>query len=66
MAQKITRCRAAFWLAGMLALGQLPAQATTVNVRVTVLSPPCIINGGRPIEVDFGDEVMTTRIDGAN
>ncbi len=27
---------------------------------------PCIINGGRPIEVDFGDEVMTTRIDGAN
>ncbi|WP_262370366.1 fimbrial protein [Serratia marcescens] len=66
MVPRIKRCRAPFWLAGMLALGQLPAQATTVNVRVTVLSPPCIINGGRPIEVDFGDEVMTTRIDGAN
>lgn len=46
MAQKITRCRAPFWLAGMLALGQLPAQATTVNVRVTVLSPPASSTAG--------------------
>ncbi|AOE99969.1 MULTISPECIES: fimbrial protein [Serratia] len=66
MVLRITRGRALIGLAGLLALGLPPAQATTVNVRVTVLSPPCIINGGRPIEVDFGDEVMTTRIDGVN
>jgi type 1 fimbria pilin len=27
-------------------------------------SPPCDVNGGNTIDVDFGDEVMTTRIDG--
>lgn len=41
--------------------------ATTVSVKVTVLAPlPCVINGNKPIEVDFGDEVMTTRLDGSN
>ncbi|HGM6909401.1 TPA: fimbrial protein [Serratia marcescens] len=41
--------------------------ATTVTVSVTVLAPlPCVINGGKPIEVDFGSEVLTTRIDGSN
>lgn len=40
---------------------------STISVKVTVLAPlPCIINGNKPIEVDFGDEVMTTRIDGSN
>ncbi|MBH3259023.1 fimbrial protein [Serratia marcescens] len=41
--------------------------ASTVTVSVTVLAPlPCTLNGGKPIEVNFGDEVMTTRIDGNN
>ncbi|WP_375056774.1 fimbrial protein [Zobellella sp. DQSA1] len=48
-------------------LGGAPAQAqssTSVTVRVTVVAPPpCVINGDRPIEVDFG-EVITTRVDG--
>lgn len=40
--------------------------ATTVTVKVTVVAPPpCVINGDRPIEVNFG-EVMTTRVDGNN
>ncbi|MEN4170710.1 fimbrial protein [Serratia marcescens] len=40
--------------------------AATVTVKVTVLAPlPCVINGNKPIEVNFGDEVMTTRIDGS-
>ncbi|CAI1137703.1 fimbrial protein [Serratia marcescens] len=39
---------------------------TTVNVRVAVVvPPPCVINDGNPILVDF-EEVMTTRIDGNN
>lgn len=28
--------------------------------------PPCVLNGGTPIDVDFGSTVMTTRVDGAN
>ncbi|WP_342214470.1 fimbrial protein [Erwinia persicina] len=28
--------------------------------------PPCVINGGTPISVDFGNAVMTTRVDGVN
>lgn len=41
--------------------------ANTVSVKVTVLAPlPCVINGNKPIEVDFGDEVMTTRVNGSN
>ncbi|NDJ59238.1 fimbrial protein [Enterobacteriaceae bacterium 4M9] len=27
-------------------------------------APPCVVNGGDNVEVDFGDEMMTTRIDG--
>lgn len=27
--------------------------------------PPCVVNGGQQVVVDFGDEVMTTRIDGS-
>ncbi|MFP7326996.1 fimbrial protein [Serratia marcescens] len=51
-----------------LAVTSWPAQpATTVTVSVTVLAPfPCVINGGKPIEVNFGDEILTTRIDGNN
>ncbi|CAI1000229.1 fimbrial protein [Serratia fonticola] len=40
--------------------------ASLVTVTVTVQAPPCVINGDRPIEVDFGDDVMTTRVDGYN
>ncbi|HAT5000116.1 fimbrial protein [Serratia marcescens] len=40
--------------------------ATTVTVKVTVVAPPpCVINGNRTIEVDFG-EVMIAQIDGKN
>lgn len=31
-----------------------------------VEQPPCVINDGELITVDFGSEVMTTRIDGRN
>lgn len=55
-------------LLGMVMLACLPMisqAATTVTVKVTVVKPPCTVNGNKPIEVDFGD-VMTTRIDGSN
>ncbi|MCU9948900.1 fimbrial protein [Pseudomonas sp. PDM13] len=45
-----------------------PAQAasTTFRVIVTVVErPQCVINGNKPIEVDFG-EIVVSRIDGNN
>ncbi|MDK2633229.1 fimbrial protein [Pantoea stewartii subsp. indologenes] len=44
-----------------------PSYASTTNVVFsgTLLdSPPCIVNDGKNIVVDFGEELMTTRIDG--
>lgn len=40
--------------------------STTVTVKVTVVSEPCIINGGNAIDVDFGDGLLTTKVDGLN
>lgn len=48
------------------ALAEAASATTTINVTVTVVAPACVINDGRPIEVDFGSDVMTTRIDGSN
>ena len=39
-------------------------QAATVTVKGNVTQPPCEINGGAAIDVLFGNDVMTTRIDG--
>ena len=39
--------------------------AMTLTVRVSVVSEPCIINGGRPIAVDFGDDLLTSKVDGS-
>ncbi|TQI82243.1 type 1 fimbria pilin [Serratia fonticola] len=53
-------------LLGVL-LTSVPVNAMQVNIRGTViLPPPCTINNNQTIRVDFGDEVMTTRIDGVN
>lgn len=41
------------------------SQEHYINVRVTVITPPCTINNNdKSITVDFGDAVSTTRIDG--
>ncbi|WP_233429642.1 fimbrial protein [Enterobacter asburiae] len=40
------------------------AQAEVTFHGELVEAPPCIVNGGEPVVVDFGSEVMTTRIDG--
>jgi type 1 fimbria pilin len=67
MKESVTRRRrAGCGLVGLLLLSPLveAAPSSTLTVKVTVVAPPpCIINGDRPIEVDFND-VMTTRVDG--
>lgn len=53
---------AAFILFGSLA----QAASTVVRVTVTIVAPPsCVINNNNLIEVSFGNDVMTTRIDGS-
>lgn len=55
------------WLLGIsLAEAAPPPVSAIINVTVTVVAPACVINDGRPIEVDFGSDVITTRIDGSN
>ncbi len=51
----------------LLCVGISPlAGATTVTVSVTVqVPPPCVINGNRTIEVDFG-EILTVSVNGSN
>jgi len=38
----------------------------TLTVKVTMLSQPCVINAGQPIVIDFGDDLLTTKVDGSN
>ncbi|EPB6045034.1 fimbrial protein, partial [Serratia marcescens] len=58
-----------YWLgcgvAALLLPGLLVQAATTIKVTVTIVAqPPCVINNNNLIEVNFGNDVMTTRIDG--
>lgn len=50
-------------LSGVLCSMQ-PCKAATLTVKGSVTQPPCTINGGAAISVNFGDDIMTTRIDG--
>jgi type 1 fimbria pilin len=56
------------WLAGALLISTsaLAATTATITVKVTIVAPPpCVINGNNLIEVNFGNDVMTTRVDGS-
>jgi type 1 fimbria pilin len=53
----------------VLSLSALKAVADTsmVMIKVTVIAPPpCTINGDQVIDVDFGNDVVTSRVDGVN
>ena len=42
-------------------------KSATVNVSVSIFAaPPCVINGNNTINVNFGDTILTSNIDGAN
>ncbi|CAI1948977.1 MULTISPECIES: fimbrial protein [Serratia] len=57
------------WLLVLAVLaGGMPATAAE-NMRFygTLISPPpCTINNGQMIEVNFGDDLLTTKVDGVN
>ncbi|MFT2789672.1 fimbrial protein [Serratia sp. T13T92] len=51
----------------LLLPGTLAQAITMVTVTITVVAPPpCVINGGGTLEVEFGNDVLTTRVDGNN
>ncbi|CAI1115144.1 Minor fimbrial protein prsF precursor [Serratia proteamaculans] len=54
----------ALWATGVLLSGNV--QAENMQFFGTLIEPPpCVINGDQPIEINFGDDVMTTRVDGS-
>jgi len=59
-------------LSTWLVMGRVPAvigamMQTNANFSVVLVStPPCVFNGGNSINVSFGDEVLTSRVDGVN
>ncbi|ASC85888.1 fimbrial protein [Pseudomonas fragi] len=53
--------------AALLPLCEGVMAQVTVSIRgVIVAPPPCVINAGSTLNVPFGDDLMTTRIDGVN
>ncbi|WP_419246386.1 fimbrial protein [Serratia sp. NFX21] len=46
------------------AIPSVEATTSTITVKVTITAPPCEINNNKLIEVDFGNDVLTTRVDG--
>jgi len=44
---------------------QAGSTSATLTVNVTVVAEPCVINGDRPIVVDFGDSILTNGVDGS-
>ncbi|WP_249921537.1 fimbrial protein [Serratia plymuthica] len=65
MKNKITNGWRRMALVSLLASGS--ALATDIKVSVTVIAPPhCTVNGGKAILVDFGTDLVTTRVNGNN
>ncbi|ENZ5481098.1 fimbrial protein [Serratia marcescens] len=70
-ADKSCRPKPAWYAAGLMLVfwgGCFPALAktatATVTVKITLTAPPCDVNDNKLIEVNFGNDVMTTRVDG--
>ncbi|WP_447876619.1 fimbrial protein [Serratia fonticola] len=67
MKAKFRQCLPGCGLAALVLLYGPQVQAiATIKVTVTIVAPPpCVINNNNLIEVNFGNDVMTTRIDGS-
>lgn len=40
---------------------------TNLIIRATIIAPPpCVINGGGTLDVPFGNDLQTSRVDGVN
>ncbi|MDQ0741404.1 fimbrial protein [Pseudomonas sp. W4I3] len=51
----------------LLALSQGVQAATSLTIRAVIIAPPpCVINGGSTLDVPFGNDLLTSRVDGVN
>ncbi|HDL7749477.1 TPA: fimbrial protein [Yersinia enterocolitica] len=51
----------------ILFIGGVLANNNAMLFKGTLIEPPnCIINNGQTLDVNFGDELMTSRVDGKN
>ena len=49
------------------AAGQVVQADTNLTIRATIIAPPpCVINGGSTLDVPFGNDLLTSRVDGVN
>lgn len=60
--------RAVFIGSGLLWALSLGVQAeTSVTIRAVIIAPPpCVINSGSTLNVPFGNDLLTSRVDGVN
>lgn len=55
-------CTGALWVFSPLLMAKVDVQ-----IRGVIVAPPtCVINGGNTLNVPFGNDLLTTRIDGVN
>lgn len=51
----------------LMTISQWAMSQVNVSIRGVIVAPPsCIINGGTTLHVPFGNDMMTTRVDGTN
>ena len=51
----------------LMSVGQMVQADVGLAIRGVIVAPPsCVINGGSTLNVPFGNDLMTTRIDGVN
>jgi type 1 fimbria pilin len=63
---RLTGSRAIFIGAGLLWAVSQDAQAdTNLTIRAVIIAPPpCVINSGSTLNVPFGNDLLTSRVDG--
>jgi type 1 fimbria pilin len=65
---RLTGSRAIFIGGGLLwAVSQGVQADTNLTIRAVIIAPPpCVINSGSTLDVPFGNDLLTSRIDGVN
>ena len=65
---KSTGSRAILIGGGLLwALSQGVQAETNLTIRAVIIAPPpCVINSGSTLDVPFGNDLLTSRVDGVN
>ena len=65
---KSTGSRAVLLGGGLLwAVSQGVQADTNLTIRAIIIAPPpCVINNGTTLDVPFGNDLLTSRVDGVN